>query len=214
MDKIVRQGDNTFRLSHSSNALVSAYTFDSAANTGNPMIYQTLSLTNGSRWQSSTLRIGNGGVLKGSGTVDSTVVTNAGTITSGFSPVVLEFTGNLRLEGTSLVLTELGGTSGIDYDQVNVAGDLHFEGTLTVSLINAFSPADGNSFDIFDFSTTSGAFSTLNLPTLGGGLSWDTSQLYTLGTISVTSVPEPSMVTLLLVAASVFLVGRTLGNRC
>jgi hypothetical protein len=44
----------------------------------------------------------------------------------------------------------------------------------------------------------SGTFSQVSLPALSNGLSWDTSNLYSNGTISV--VPEPS--TLALFAAS------------
>src|SRR5262249_26963103 len=45
----------------------------------------------------------------------------------------------------------------------------------------------GNSFDIMDWGTLSGNFSSLNLPTLSSGLSWSTLQLYTTGTLRVAS---------------------------
>jgi hypothetical protein len=52
-------------------------------------------------------------------------------------------------------------------------------------LINGFNPTAGNSFDILDWGTLAGTFSSLQLPVLGGTLVWNTSQLYTLGVISV-----------------------------
>ena len=64
-----------------------------------------------------------------------------------------------------------------------------FGGTLTVSNIGG-ALTNGDVFNLFDWSSTSGAFSTVTLPGLSGGLTWDQSQLYTNGTIAV--VPEPA----------------------
>jgi hypothetical protein len=61
-------------------------------------------------------------------------------------------------------------------------------GTLNVSLINGFSPTLGNSFDILDWGALTGTFATLQLPALAGGLQWNTSQLYTIGVLSIASV--------------------------
>jgi hypothetical protein len=81
---------------------------------------------------------------------------------------------------------EIGGTTrGSQYDAIVASGTLALAGTLQVSLINGFSPAAGNSFDILDWSTLTGTFATLNLPALAAGLSWNTSQLYTSGVLSV-----------------------------
>lgn len=63
--------------------------------------------------------------------------------------------------------------------------------------------ADGDSWKLFDWTgITAGTppingFASLNLPTLSGGLMWDTSNLYTTGFI-VVAVPEPSRVLLVL----------------
>jgi hypothetical protein len=46
----------------------------------------------------------------------------------------------------------------------------------------------GNSFDLLDWGSISGTFSTLQLPSPGGTLGWDTSHLYTTGVISVVDV--------------------------
>jgi T5SS/PEP-CTERM-associated repeat protein len=205
------QGDNTFRLNNASNTSVTTYTFDSIAHTSNPSNYQRLVLMNGARWQSTTLRIGSGGALEGAGVVASTVVTNAGTIAPGFASGILEFTGNLALESTSLFSMELGGTTASSYDQINVAGSLDFDGTLTVSLIDSFNPSGGDSFDLFDFGSASGTFSTVSLPTLAGDLFWDTSDLYSLGTISVSAIPEPSVILLTLAACAMFWRRRSRG---
>ena len=67
---------------------------------------------------------------------------------------------------------------------------------VAVTLIDAFVPQGGDEFDILDFAGVSGPFSTRSLPALGDGLSWDTSGLYTSGTILV--APEPASAAILL----------------
>ena len=78
-------------------------------------------------------------------------------------------------------------------DAVNVGGTLTADGTLTVSLINGFSPVTGSSFQLLQAGTFSGTFATVNLPALTPGLSWDSSLLASAGTIGVTgsAIPEP-----------------------
>jgi hypothetical protein len=68
-----------------------------------------------------------------------------------------------------------------------MSGTAAFAGELNVTLIDSFSPALGATFDLFDFVSSSGAFTSVNLPALAGGLAWSTSNLYTTGEISVVS---------------------------
>ena len=51
------------------------------------------------------------------------------------------------------------------------------------SASNALRPSPAHAFDILDWGSLSGTFSSLILP--GGGLTWDTSQLYTTGVLTV-----------------------------
>jgi hypothetical protein len=55
---------------------------------------------------------------------------------------------------------------------------------LDVSLINGFLPISGISFDILDWGSLNGRFSSLDLPVLTTGL-WNTRQLYSTGVLSV-----------------------------
>jgi hypothetical protein len=82
-------------------------------------------------------------------------------------------------------------------------------GTLDVDLLDGFSPSAGQSYDIL-YGSTTGSFAQMNLPALSNGLQWDTSNLDTTGTISVT--PEPSTL-VLLVAASLGWLGYSLQRR-
>jgi T5SS/PEP-CTERM-associated repeat protein len=129
------------------------------------------------------------GYVKGVGTFDN--VTTTGTFSPGLSPAIVQTT-NLSLAPSSTLVMELGSTAaGSGYDQIQDAAQLALAGTLQVSLINSFAPAAENSFDLFNWATLSGAFSSLNLPALPGGLTWNTSQLYTTGVLSVASAGTP-----------------------
>jgi T5SS/PEP-CTERM-associated repeat protein len=136
---------------------------------------------------------GTNGFVKGVGTISGNM-TSAGTISPGFSPGRIFITSNLTLQATSTVLMELGGTATNLYDQIFIGNNLQVDGTLDVSLINAFEPALSNSFHIFDFASSGGEFALTNLPALDPGLGWDTSDLMSDGDISViaVAVPEPS----------------------
>jgi hypothetical protein len=88
---------------------------------------------------------------------------------------------------------ELGATNA--HDQLLITGTLQLTfavnpkmnegGTLAVSLVGGFIPQEGDHFDILDFAGVRGSFETFNLPALTGALTWDLSQLYTTGIISV-----------------------------
>ena len=47
---------------------------------------------------------------------------------------------------------------------------MSLSGTLNVNLINGFSPASGNAFQVIAGGSLSGTFSTINVPSLGGSL--------------------------------------------
>jgi hypothetical protein len=128
----------------------------------------------------------------------------------GNSPGVLDFGGDLTLEGA--VVMELNGlTRGTQYDGINVGGELAYGGTLTLNFGSTFS--EGDSFNLFDFTTTTGSFESITLTgaytgalannagtwtgTIGGQ---DFSFLDSTGNLNV--VPEPSTYALLLVAAA------------
>ncbi len=109
-----------------------------------------------------------------------------GDLRPGNSAATVNFANNITLGPAVTLQIELGGTTpGAQFDQAHVTGDLMLDGTLSVALINAFSPTAGNSFDILDWGTLAGTFATLELPPLGAGLMWNASQLYTLGSLNV-----------------------------
>ena len=138
-----------------------------------------------------------GGTGSTSGALTVSGVVNPGTAGAG----TLTVNGNGTFVGGSTALFQIGGATAGQFDKLSLTGTLAAGGTLDVDLINGFTPTAGNSFDMLDFTTATGAFA-LSLPALGGGLSWNTSQLLTTGTISVAaaiaSVPEPGAAALAL----------------
>jgi len=65
----------------------------------------------------------------------------------------------------------------------------------TLSLFEGYEAfVGGESFDILDFRNISGTFGTISTSTLAEGLSWNLSQLYTSGVVSIDGsiIPEPS----------------------
>ncbi len=112
-------------------------------------------------------------------------------ISPGNSPASVSFAGDASLASASELDIELGGTTpGTQYDQLLVTGQLSLGGNLNV-LLTGLTPAAGQSFDILDWGSLVGTFSSISLPTLAGGLAWNTSQLYTTGVLSIASVGLP-----------------------
>lgn len=111
----------------------------------------------------------------------------------GNSPASVTFQGDMALGSANVLTMELGGvTLGTGYDHLNVLGGASLGGKLNVAWYGGFSASLSQSFDLFDFSSSNGAFSSISLPTLSNGLAWNTSALYATGTIRVQSVPEPA----------------------
>jgi hypothetical protein len=148
------------------------------------------------------------GFVKGNGTFDN--VAFNGKFSPGHSPALVTL-GNTIYTASNVLEIELGGLlPGSQHDKVVHNGVATLGGTLDVLLINAFVPQLGNAFDIFDWNAgLSGTFSTVNLPALNPGLTWDASDLYIGGQLVVTAIPEVSAFWLtgasaLLVATVVF----------
>ena len=144
-----------------------------------------------------------GGAANFSGT--STTVTFNGGYSPGDSPAFVTHEGDLVFGAENLLVMELAGLArGDEYDALVVGGALVFGGDLRVDLLEEFSPAAGDSFDLFDFDPglSSGNFANLLLPNLGGGLAWDASLLYSSGVLSVVAIPEPASFATLLAAGA------------
>jgi hypothetical protein len=138
------------------------------------------------------------GDVTGSGNFPGTgIVEFAGAISPGSSSAEVSFGGDVVLGPSSTTLIELAGTANGEYDRLLVAGELEVSGALEVQLLDGFAPSNDTAFEILAATDLSGTFSSLVLPDLLGNLSWDSSLLYSNGTLSV--IPEPATLSLLAV---------------
>ncbi|MCF7847600.1 MAG: glycoside hydrolase [Kiritimatiellales bacterium] len=90
----------------------------------------------------------------------------------------LIITNSFQLEGGTLAVV-LGSVVTLDGD----AGG--FDGTLAITAPEIFSAAVGDSFHLIDGDLGTNRFDTVVLPPLQDGLGWDTSNLYSNGTVAV-----------------------------
>ena len=140
-----------------------------------------------------------GQIIKGNGSVLGSM-TVLGTVQPGESPGTLN-TGDIIFGAGSMLDIELAGTTpGTSFDVLNSSGAISLQNgsELRLSLLNSYTPNEGDTFDIMNFSSLSGNFSIFDLPSLAGGESWNLDNLYQNGTLSV--VPEPAALAMLLTA--------------
>jgi hypothetical protein len=127
----------------------------------------------------------------GSFTGPGTVAFNAVYSPGNNGTAVVSFAGKTVLGPASTLDIELGGqTPGSQYDALHVTGQLSLAGLLNLTFTNAatYMPAAGNSFNLLDWGSLAGTFASISLPSLPGGLVWDTSQLYATGVVSIGGV--------------------------
>jgi autotransporter-associated beta strand protein len=140
--------------------------------------------------------LSNTGTLKGTGTITGTAVmgSNSVTIPGNASIGTITFGGNVSMNSTALLTMQVtGGTT--TCDKLAVTGALTCGGTLDISLISG-ALVNGAVYQLFNASTISGAFTTINLPVLDASLAWDTSELYSAGKIKVipsTGINSPTI---------------------
>ena len=119
------------------------------------------------------------------GTIRPGVSGATGTLTLNNSPV---------FNGALIMKVDRNNGSPLN-DQIRLpAGALTYGGTLTVNNVGAPLTA-GDSFPIFSAPIYNGVFVTLNLPSLGAGLAWNTNAL-TNGVLSVVSTVGPQFASL------------------
>jgi autotransporter-associated beta strand protein/T5SS/PEP-CTERM-associated repeat protein len=137
----------------------------------------------GSATGSGAVTVGSGGALGGSGTIGGSV-TNAGLLAPGSSAGTLNISGNYIQSAGGKLQIELA--SATAFDRLDVTGTVSLAGALQVSLLSGYQPLAGSNFDILDFTSLTGSFGSFLLPPLPAAVRWNTSQLYSLGRISVT----------------------------
>lgn len=191
------------------NSTGNIYSGGTSINTGTLMVTNTA----GSATGSGSINVETVATLAGSGRLvlaSGNSVSVCGTLSVGETSaaaadleVTTSGTGTLLMDGGSVLLFDLTGGAGSGVlNGVSAADHLVVGGTLTINSgstlrvqnLNGLSGwAVGDSWQIFDWTSLAGSsvgtFTTVDLPTLSGGFSWDISGLYTAGVISI--APEP-----------------------
>ena len=122
----------------------------------------------------TSLRVAANEVLGGSGSLDIALL-NTGVVSPGYSPGVLNVASYTQSSDGTLEIQIGGGTAGTGvghYDQLNVSGAAILDGKLSISLLNGYKPADGETFSIINYGSVSGKFD------VGSGLLQSDDGLY------------------------------------
>ncbi len=83
----------------------------------------------------------------------------------------LNITGTYTESGAATILNiDLNGTvANTKYDVLNVSGKATLGGTITIDLITGFVPVVGDNWDVLNYASETGSFTTVNLPTAPTG---------------------------------------------
>jgi fibronectin-binding autotransporter adhesin len=178
--------------------------------------------------KTGTFTFGVGQTVSGIGTIDigaGKTVAILGTLAPGNSPGLLSITGDLLLGAASTTVMEIDGlVRGTGYDASGVSGLLTYGGSMNLTFGSLF--ADGASFDLFDFASQTGDFSSIiasgsysaTLASNGSGV-WTglaaNGQTLTFtqsdGVLTFLAVPEPTTATC--AAIGFMLVGWSMRRR-
>jgi uncharacterized repeat protein (TIGR01451 family) len=163
-------GTLTRRISGSSLPTDSAQIEISVANSGVIWVQAAGSLT-----LSADFTHADQAVLQGRGTIDlqgANVLAFDGDVNPGVNEAgAMTLLGAFSPTPSSTVNIELGGTAvDAEYDQLDISGLATLDGTLAVSLINGFMPADADTFTVLRHGSRSGTFASTTGLDLGAGV--------------------------------------------
>jgi T5SS/PEP-CTERM-associated repeat protein len=172
-----------------------AVTIDGAGSQWNCTGALTVGVSSGAGFSSASLTLRNGGAVSAAGGLsvhggrlqgDGVVSANITNLWQVAPQGVLQVLGNYT-EHSILGQVEIELASAESLSKLAVSGNAAFGGVLRVKLLEGYVPQAGASFDVLDWGSLTGTFSTLSLPALPAPLNWNTSQLYTTGVLSVTA---------------------------
>jgi hypothetical protein len=138
---------------------------------GNTLTAGPLSITGGTLRDDGTVTPSSttltGGTLQGTGAVTGALANTSGTVSPGDgAPGILTITGNyVQGSGGTLAVAIGGITAGTGngfFGQLKVSGTATLSGTLSVTDVGGFTPAQANTFAILTFSSHSGEFTQLS----------------------------------------------------
>ncbi|KIC38715.1 hypothetical protein RA27_20075 [Ruegeria sp. ANG-R] len=150
--------------------------------------------------------VGTGGSITGTGTIDAVqTVLSGGSISAGFSPGILEFTGDLELRSGSM-LFEIGGTAPSLFDSILVGGRLFATDIfdIEISFIDGFLPSETDSFELFRADSIDSSFFSFANFSSDSPFSFENNNgSLSLSFAEVSPVPVPAGLPMLLTALGV-----------
>ncbi|HEV2391800.1 MAG TPA: Ig-like domain-containing protein [Verrucomicrobiae bacterium] len=118
----------------------------------------------------------NSGTVQKSATAGTTSISipfyDAGTLALMSGTVA--FSGNPAYAPTGATM-DFGVTNLSSAGHVAIAGNLNFDGTLTVNALNGYVPATGDILSLISYAAEAGAFGSVNFPQLEAGQAWQLS---------------------------------------
>jgi len=126
---------------------------------------------------SGGINISGGHVYGNNGTFTGNFDLTGGTLNPGDGidrMGVLNIAGNYTESGAGVLNIDVNGSSSTPtFDVLNITGTANLGGTLTVNVL--VTVGAGQTFDIMNYTSETGTFTTLNLPKLKGGDTWSIS---------------------------------------
>ena len=154
------------------------YTGATAVNNGTLQLDGSLGAT--------AVTVANTATLAGVGMLATAPTLESGSILSPGDSGIGTLTISAPLTLASSTLMELSKTgSSLTNDLITVSGELTYGGALTVTNLGPGLLANGDSFKLFSSGAYASSFTSMNLPSLTGGLVWVTSNLTVNGSIAV-----------------------------
>jgi hypothetical protein len=109
---------------------------------------------------------GNKGTLAGNLSLSGTAAISPG---DGVKKIgTLNINGTYMQASTASALFDLGGLTAGKFDVLNITGAATLSGKLIVDLVNGFLPIAGDNFDIMNYASETGMFSSETLPVITG----------------------------------------------
>jgi uncharacterized repeat protein (TIGR01451 family) len=105
-----------------------------------------------------------GGTLDGAGTVTGDVQNDATVAPGNGTTGVINVTGNYTQGSTGTLAIGIGGPSVGQFDQLAVTGTSTLAGAFTASLLNAYVPVSGTTWNVLTYASNTGTFASETLP--------------------------------------------------
>jgi len=148
------------------------------------------------------------GLVNGNGTFTGNVLMS-GTQSPGLSPGKTTVENYTLVDISTLEMEIEGLLPGDDYDQFEVTGTMTFDGTLSVLFGAGYTPAAGQTFNLFITSgsgSLTGMFDTVTVTGLPAGGTYEFND--TTGVFTVSAVPEPMTAMVLIAGLAVSVIRR------